>query len=56
MHHLEENVTLDNKWCHNNGQVINASKIKLMYLKQRHLENLHIKVKFHDTECLHNKQ
>lgn len=43
------------KWCHDNGLVINASKTKLMHIRQPNMKQINIQLKYHDIECIHNK-
>lgn len=43
------------KWCHDNGLIINSKKTKLMHIRPRHIPNSNIEIKFHDFDCLHNR-
>lgn len=52
---LQNQFDIATKWCHDNGLLINATKTKVMHIKPPHLNNTSIQIKFHDRECLHNK-
>ena len=45
---MQDQLNTAEKWCHDNGLVITATKIKIT-----HLSNSDILIKFHNNECLH---
>lgn len=50
---LQEQLDLANKWCHDNGLIINANKTKIMHIKPPHLTSYNIELKYHNYDCLH---
>lgn len=52
---MQNQLDITNKWCHDNGLIINASKTKLMHIKPKHLPETQINLTIHNTNCLHNK-
>lgn len=52
-HLMQHQLDTAIRWCHDHGLVINAAKTKLMHIKPPHFGYANIKLKFHDTDCLH---
>lgn len=53
---MQSELDVINRWCHDNGLIINASKTKLMHIKLPHIEKININLKFHNTDCLHKNK
>lgn len=41
------------RWCHDNRLVINSKKTKFMHIRPPHIPRTEIKLKIHNTDCLH---
>lgn len=50
---MQNQLDIAARWCHDNGLVINASKTKVMHIKPPHFRYEEVKLRFHNTDCLH---
>lgn len=51
---MQEEFNAVTAWCHDQGLVINAKKTKIMHIRPPHIQKAVLKIKMHDTNCLHN--
>ena len=50
---MQNELNTLNKWCHDNGIIINASKTKLIHIRPPHICQANINLIFHNIDCLH---